>query len=131
VITLASTAKHLLRSLKTFHESMHARIGHAEGSQRQGAGSGRCVAAAHQVNVGAWDTHNQCHDVLGELQRDQVKLPKLYRCCFVSSLRVTYLTASKTVRLCSLWQGASFSRGITDEGATWPSSFRARLSAVA
>ena len=49
VIALASNVKRVLKSLKSFHPSMHARTGQAEGAQRQGAEGGRCDAAARQV----------------------------------------------------------------------------------
>ena len=30
-----------------------------------------------KANAGAWEMDKQCHDVLGDMQRDQVKLSKL------------------------------------------------------
>ena len=39
VVALANTIEHLLKTMKTFHASLHARVGQTEGAQRRGAQS--------------------------------------------------------------------------------------------
>ena len=54
--------------------------------------------------------YKECHSALGELKRDKVKMSKLRRWCFVSSLLVTYLTGPELRALWTVLTISTFSQ---------------------